>query len=42
MNYANVFSVMSQSQGIKGGSTDEAFLEQCLLWEKGASVWPCV
>ena len=29
---------MSQSHWIKGGSADEAFLEQCFLWETGASV----
>ena len=30
-------SVMSQSQRIKGGTTDEAFEDQCFLWERGAS-----
>ena len=29
---------MSQSQGFKGGTTDEAFQEQCFLWERAASV----
>ena len=29
---------MSQSHGIKGGTTDEAFQEQRLLWDRGASV----
>lgn len=29
---------MSQSRGIKGTTTDEAFVEQCSLWERGASV----
>ena len=29
---------MSQSHEIKGGATDEAFQEQCFLWERGASV----
>ena len=29
---------MSQSQGIKGGTTDETFQEQCFLWERGALV----
>ena len=29
---------MSQSHGIKGGTTDEAFLEQCFLWERGGSI----
>lgn len=29
---------MSQSHTIKGGTTDEAFEEQCFLWETGASV----
>ena len=29
---------MSESHRIKGGTTDEAFQEQCFLWEKGASV----
>ena len=28
---------MSQSRSIKGGTTDEAFKEQCFLWERGAS-----
>ena len=31
-------SVMSQSHRIKGWTTDEAFEEQCFLWERGASV----
>ena len=31
-------SVMSQSHGIKGRTTDEAFQEQCFLWERGAPV----
>ena len=31
-------SVMSQSNGIKGGTTDEVFQEQCFLWERGAPV----
>ena len=31
-------SVMSQIHRIKGGTTDEAFQEQCWLWERGASV----
>ena len=31
-------SVMSQSHRIKGGAPDEAFQEQCFLWERGASV----
>ena len=31
-------SMMSQSHVIKGGTTDEAFQEQCFLWESGASV----
>lgn len=31
-------SAMSQSHGIKGGATDEAFQEQRTLWESGASV----
>ena len=30
-------SVMSQSYKIKGRTTDEAFQEQCFLWERGAS-----
>ena len=30
--------MMSQSHGIKGRSTNEAFQEQCFLWERGASV----
>ena len=30
---------MSQSYGkLKGGTTDEAFQEQCFLWERGALV----
>ena len=29
---------MSQIHGIKGGTTDEEFQEQCFLWERGASV----
>ena len=29
---------MSQSHRIKGGTIDEAFQEQCSLWERGASV----
>lgn len=28
---------MSQSHGIKGMTTDEAFQGQCFLWETGAS-----
>ena len=28
---------MSQSHRIKGGATDEAFEEQCFVWERGAS-----
>ena len=28
---------MSQSHVTKGGTTDEAFQEQCFLWERGAS-----
>ena len=31
------YSVMSQSHRIEGGTTDEAFQEQCFLWEKGDS-----
>ena len=31
-------SAMSQSHGIKGGTTDEAFQEHCCLWERGAPV----
>ena len=31
-------SVMSPSHRIKGETTDEAFQEQCFLWERGASV----
>ena len=31
-------SVMSQSHRIRGGATDEAFKDQCFLWERGASV----
>ena len=30
--------MMSQSCGIKGGTTDEMFEEPCFLWERGASV----
>ena len=30
--------VMSQSPRIQGGATDEAFKEQCFLWERGPSV----
>lgn len=29
---------MSQSHRFKGGTTDEAFTEQCFLWDRGASV----
>ena len=29
---------MSQSHIIKGRTTEEAFQEQCFLWERGASV----
>ena len=29
---------MSQSHRIEGGTTDETFQEQCLLWERQASV----
>ena len=29
---------MSQNHRIKGKTTDEAFQEQCFLWERGASV----
>ena len=29
---------MSQSNRIKGGTTDEVFQEQCFLWERGAPV----
>ena len=29
---------MSQSHGIKGEITNEAYQEQCFLWERGASV----
>ena len=29
---------MSPSHGIKGGTTDEAFKEQCFLLERGVSV----
>ena len=29
---------MSQSHRIEGETTDEAFEEQCFLWERGASV----
>ena len=35
-------SVTSQSHRIKGGATDEAFQEQCFLWERGASIWTFV
>ena len=28
---------MSQSHGIKGGATDEAFQDQCSVWDRGAS-----
>ena len=31
-------SVMSQSNRIEGGTADEAFQDQCFLWERGASV----
>ena len=31
-------SVMSQRRLFKGGTTDEAFQEQCFLWERWASV----
>ena len=31
---------MMTSQGIKSGTSDEAFQEQCFLWERGASVRP--
>ena len=31
-------SVMSQSHRIKGGTTDEAFMESFFLWEKQASL----
>ena len=30
--------MMSQSHGIKGGTNDEAFKEQCFQWERAASV----
>ena len=30
--------VMSQSHRVRGETTDEAFQEQCFLWERGASV----
>ena len=30
--------VMSQSHKIKGHTTDEAFQDQCFLWERGALV----
>ena len=30
-------SDITKSQ-VKGGATDEAFKEQCFLWERGASV----
>ena len=30
-------SIMSQSHRIKGRATDEAFQEQCLVQERGAS-----
>ena len=29
---------MSQSHGIKGGTTDKVFQQQCVQWEEGASV----
>ena len=29
------YSVMSQSHRIEGGTADEAFQEQCFLWERG-------
>ena len=29
---------MSESHRFKGGTTDEAFQQQCFLWERGASV----
>ena len=29
---------MSQSHGIKSGTADDAFQEQCFLWEGGAPV----
>ena len=29
---------MSQSHRIKGGTADEAFQEQCFLWDRGAPV----
>ena len=32
-------SVMSQSQGMKGGATEEAFQVQWFLWERGAPVF---
>ena len=30
--------MMSQSHRIKGGTSDEAFQEQCFPWDTGASV----
>lgn len=30
--------MMSQSHKIKGRATEEAFREQCFLWERGAAV----
>ena len=35
---ATKHKLMSESHGIKGGATDEAFQEQWCLWERGASV----
>ena len=32
-----MFTFHQQSHGNKGGATDEAFHEQCFLWERGAS-----
>ena len=29
---------VTKSQKIKGGTTDEAFQEQCFVWERGAPV----
>ena len=29
---------MSQSHGSKSGTADEAFQEECFLWDRGASV----
>ena len=29
---------MSQSPGIKGGITEEAYQDKCFFWERGASV----